>query len=160
MKKKAKKIANLLRNETEDVLSAMQEAESMGIRYDVYADGSNNNGVSGCGWVVLHKGNITKSGSLSYKSEDSVGAEILAILFGVKTCPKDSRVDVYTDCQPAILKLLSNNMDDYLRNIYRKVAKGKDVHYHYIRGHSMAKYNDMADSLAFNASTCDEKSSE
>ncbi len=151
MKKKAKKIANLMRNEGEGVLRAMQDAESKGIRYDVYADGSCVGGVSGCGWVVLHGGNVEKCDSLSYKSTDNVEAELLAIIFGIKSCPKWSSVDVYSDCQPAIFKLLDGNMKKYLWNMYMKVSSGKEIRYHYVRGHSKVKYNDMADNLAFNA---------
>ena len=105
MKKKAKQIAQMMSNDSLEVVAQMIADEVKGVRYEVYADGSSKKERCGCGWLVLHKGVIIKSGKYTFitaKVNDSVRAEIRAVIHVLGDCPLSCSVDVYVDCQVAI----------------------------------------------------------
>lgn len=66
MKKKAKQIAKVMSNDSFEVVAQMIVDEAKGVRYEVYADGSCKKEKCGCGWLVLHKGVIIKSGKYTH----------------------------------------------------------------------------------------------
>ena len=151
MKKKAKRIAKVMSNDSLEVVAQMIVDEAKGTRYEVYADGSCKDGRCGCGWLVLHKGVIIKTGKSFLSSyHDSVEAELGAIVLALGDCPSFSSVDVYVDCQAAIGKIQVGKLGD-LSSIYNKVSNGKDIRYHWVKAHQDYIYNEMADSLAFSA---------
>ena len=152
MKRKAKRIAMELVNDTLEVVAQMLVDEADGIRYDVYADGSCMNGTGGCGWLVLHKGAIVKVGKALFSSmyNDSVEAELRAVIHGLGDCPFSCSVDVYGDCQAAIGKIIAGKLGD-LEGVYNKVSQGKVVRLHWVKAHDGNELNEMADSLAYSA---------
>lgn len=153
MKKKAKQIANVMSNDSLEVVAQMIVDEAKGVRYEVYADGSSKNNKCGCGWLVLHKGAIINSGKYTFitaKVNDSVRAEIRAVIQALGDCPPLCSVDVYVDCQVAIERIQAYKLGD-LQPIYNKVAKGKVIRYHWVKAHRGNMYNEMVDSLAFSA---------
>ena len=90
MKKKAKQIAKVMSNDSLEVVAHMIADEAKGVRYEVYADGSSKKEKCGCGWLVLHKGVIIKSGKYTFitaKVNDSVRAEIRAVIHALGDCP-------------------------------------------------------------------------
>ena len=154
MKKKAKRIAKMMSNDSLEVVAQMIVDEANGIRYEVYADGSCKDGRCGCGWVVLHKGAIVKTGKCFLSSyNDSVSAELGAIVHALGDCPSFCSVDVYVDCQAAIGKMQAGKLGE-LSPIYNKVANGKVIRFHWVKAHQGNIYNEMVDSLAFSAIEC------
>lgn len=102
---------------------------------------------------MLHKGAIIKSGKYTFiitKVNNSVRAEIRAVIQALDDCPPLCSVDVYVDCQVAIDRIQACRLGD-LQPIYNKVAKGKTIRYHWVKAHRGNIYNEMADSLAFSA---------
>ena len=102
---------------------------------------------------MLHKGVIIKSGKYTFitaKVNDSVRAEIRAVIHALGDCPISCSVDVYVDCQVAIERIQACKLGD-LQPIYNKVAKGKTIRYHWVKAHRGNMYNEMVDSLAFSA---------
>ena len=153
MKKKAKQIAKVMSNDSLEVVAQMIADEAKGVRYEVYADGSSKKEKCGCGWLVLHKGVIIKSGKYTFvtaKVNDSVRAEIRAVIQALGDCPPLCSVDVYVDCQVAIERIQACKLGD-LQPIYNKVAKDKAIRYHWVKAHRGNMYNEMVDSLAFSA---------
>ena len=129
MKKKAKQIAKVMSNDSLEVVAQMIVDEAKGVRYEVYADGSSKKDKCGCGWLVLHKGAIIKSGKYTFitaKVNDSVRAEIRAVIRALGDCPLSCSVDVYVDCQVAIERIQACKLGD-LQPMYHKVAKGKTI---------------------------------
>lgn len=155
MKKKAKRIAKMMGNDSLGVVAQMIVDEAMDIRYEVYADGSFKDGHCGCGWLVIHKGAIVKIGRMSNFSifNNSIDSELRAIVYALGDCPSFCSVDLYVDCQAAIAKLQTGKLGG-LASIYNKVIKGKVVRFHWVKAHENNIYNDMADSLAFAALEC------
>lgn len=152
MKKKAKRIARIMGNASLDVVAQMIVDEAKGVRYDVYADGSCKDCHCGCGWLILHNGAIIKSGkfSFSYHKNDSVMAELRAVILALGDCPSSCSVDVYVDCQAAIRKIEEKRLEELLTS-YNNVSNGKVIRYHWVKAHYGNIYNEMADSLAYNA---------
>ena len=153
MKKKAKQISKVMSNDSLKVVAKMIVDEAKGVRYEVYADGSSKNNKCGCGWIVLHKGAIVKSGKYTFiitKVNNSVRAEIRAVIQALGDCPHFCSVDVYVDCQVAIEIIQACKLGD-LQPIYNKVAKGKVIRYHWVKSPRGNIYNEMVDSLAFSA---------
>lgn len=152
MKRKAKRIAKKMGNGMLDVVAQMLIDEAEGIRYDVYADGSCKSGVGGCGWIVLHKGAVVKigKGSFSSRHNDSVEAELRAVIHALDDCPFFCSVDVYIDCQAAIRNIQDRRLG-ILGELYNKVSFGKVIRTHWIKAHIGNELNDMADSLAYSA---------
>ena len=102
---------------------------------------------------MLHKGAIIKSGKYTFitaKVNDSVRAEIRAVIHALGDCPPLCSVDVYVDCQVAIERIQACKLGD-LQPIYNKVAKDKTIRYHWVKAHRGNMYNEMVDSLAFSA---------
>ena len=155
MKKKAKRIAKMMSNDSLEVVAQMIVDEANGIRYEVYADGSFKDGKCGCGWLVLHKGVIIKTGKKFFSSinNDSVNTELWAVILSLGDCPSFSSIDVYVDCQAAIGKILAGKLG-VLTSIYNKVSNGKVIRYHWVKSHSGNLYNEMVDSFAFSAIEC------
>lgn len=145
MKKKAKRIAERMRN-----ASFETEERSSLERLSLYTDGSCKSGIGGCAWIVEQNGIILKIGKkrIAGHCDSSVRAELLGIMQGLKECPKNSFVDVFSDCQAAIGKITAGKLGD-LDAIYNKVSCSKTIRYHWVKAHSNNVYNEMADSLSF-----------
>lgn len=152
MKRKAKRIATELSNDTLEVVAQMLVDEADGIRYDVYADGSCRDGVGGCGWIVLHKGAIVKVGKTLFSSmhNDSVDAELRAVIHALGDCPFSCSVDVYVDCQVVMGKIQAGKVG-VLADTYNKVCDGKVIRFHWVKAHDGNELNEMVDSLAYSA---------
>lgn len=143
MKKKAKRIAEKMRNDTFNCHSE---------RLSLYTDGSCKDCVGGCAWLMEQNGTILKIGRKRIDGccKSSVRAELLGIIQGLKECPEDSKIDLYSDCQAAIEKITLGKLGN-LSTIYNKVSQSKSIRYHWVKAHSDNMYNDMVDSLSFSA---------
>ena len=97
MKKKAKRIAKTMQNNSLDVVAQMIVDDFFDRSYDIYTDGACKGGVGGCGWLVLHDGMIVKSGHSSFLSinNNSVDAETRAVILALEDCPRCWSVDIY-----------------------------------------------------------------
>lgn len=148
MKKKAKRIAKIMRN-----ASLETEGRSSLERFNLYTDGSCKDGAGGCAWIVEQDGIILKIGKkrIIGHCDSSVRAELLGIMQGLEECPKNSLIDVYSDCQAAIGKITAGKLGD-LNAIYNKVSCSKTIRYHWGKAHSGNMYNEMVDSLSFSVS--------
>lgn len=151
MKKKAKRIARMMANISLNVLADMIVDEYKGIRYEVYSDGSCKDGFCGCGWLVLHSGALVNSGRATYNCTNSIEIEIRAVIHALSDCPFSSHVDVYLDCQAAIRVITKQRLRPILKAEYDKASKGKAIRFYWVRSHHGNIYNEMADSLAYNA---------
>ncbi len=81
---------------------------------------------------------------------DSVEAELGAVVHALGDCPLSCSVDVYVDCQAAIGKIVDGKLGD-LTDEYNKVSQGKVVRLHWVKAHDGNELNEMADSLAYSA---------
>lgn len=147
MKKKAKRIADKMRN-----ASFETEGRSSLERLSLYTDGSCKGGIGGCAWIIEQGGTILKIGKkrIAGHCYSSVHSELLGIIQGLEECPDGSLIDVYSDCQAAIGKITHEKLGD-LDAIYNKVSCSKTIRYHWVKAHSDNMYNDMVDSLSFSA---------
>lgn len=145
MKKKAKRIAKRMRN---DSFEATRQVASE--RLNLYTDGSCKNGIGGCAWIIERDGTILKIGRkrIDGGCNSSVHAELLGIVQGLEDCPCNSLIDIYSDCQVAIGKITNGKLGN-LGVIYNKVSQSKTIKYHWVKAHSDNIYNEMADSLSF-----------
>lgn len=147
MKKKSKRIAKEMRNDSTEAVSTNTCEEA---KLDLYADGSYRDGVGGCAWVLVNKGAVMNIGKRRVDGckSGSVQAELTGIMLGLGECPPHSSVDVYSDCQAAISKINKGNLGE-LTAIYNKVSLGKVIRYHWVKAHDGDMFNEMADSLSF-----------
>lgn len=155
MKKKAKRIAEIMRNDSVDVVAQMIVDDFLFDSYEIYTDGACKNGVGGCAWLILHKGAILKSGHTCFLSinNDSVEAELRAVILALGDCPSSCVIDVYIDCQVVIGKIEDRKLGKLLR-LYNNVSNDKVIRFHWIKAHHGNIYNEMVDSLAYSAIEC------
>ena len=152
MKKKAKRIAEIMRNDSVEIVAQMIVDNFLYDCYDVYTDGACKDGVGGSGWLILRKGAILKSGHTCFVSinNDSVEAELRAVLHSLESCPSSCVVDFYVDCQAIIRKIKERKLGE-LMPLYNKLVKDKVIRFHWIKAHHGNIYNEMVDSLAYSA---------
>lgn len=135
--------------------------------YDLYTDGSclNNPGIGGIGFVILQNDNIIYKFSAAEPHSTNNIMELTAVILGIShirnNISPDAQINVYTDSQ-----YVEKGMNEWLAKWQKKKFKGvKNLEYwemligissncKFIKvpAHSDNVYNNMADSLATEAS--------
>ena len=134
----------------------------------VYTDGAcrGNPGAGGWGALLVYEADEqTISGAEPHTTNNRM--ELMAAIMALKTLPKDMHVVLTTDSQ-----YVRNGITQWIKNWKRrgwKTAQGKpvknidlwqqldneilrhEVHWHWVRGHSGHRENEMADKLATEA---------
>jgi len=127
-------------------------------QYDVYTDGGcavNPGGPGGIGVVIIDRetGEVTEF-SKEYFSTTNNRMEIRAIIEGIRKLPEGAKVKLISDSQYALNCIdgtwsKKTNLD--LWTEYEKVAKGKQIYTHWVRGHNGNEFNERCDELASEA---------
>ena len=119
-------------------------------------------------WVQVHNNTIQQTFSASIQQwPSSYKAELLAILSAISTCPRNSKVDIYTDSQSIISKYnkittqLTKPNKAYSYNYWPiwhtllNLIKSYSliINFHKVTAHSDNTFNNLADSLAKNANS-------
>ena len=125
------------------------------LRVVFYTDGSclGNPGVMGAGIVAFY-GNVKKEYSISLGEGSNNRAELLAILYALKTLkhPEKSHVTVYSDSQWAV-SVLNRRFKarlnlDIIEKIRKHMAKIRKIEFIWIKGHAGDRWNERANFLA------------
>lgn len=123
------------------------------MQYKIYTDGGysirHKEGASA--YVILDEdGNIIDKYVFRIVNETSQRAELKAIIGAVSQVPYDSKVDLYTDSEYAINILTGKwqpHTNEDLIEMYRQHSVGKDITFHWVKGHSGDLYNEMCDDM-------------
>ncbi len=139
-----------------EIESEFVENES---HYIAYTDGSCDNlsqtRAGGAAYIILKGGVIVKAKSHGQLNTSNNRMELLAIISAVNACPDGAYIDIYTDSQYCIFVLSKSykptkNADLY--ELYKKCAAHvSGVRFHWVKGHNLDHYNEMADGLAYSA---------
>lgn len=141
----------------------------------IYADGacSGNPGPGGFGVIIktpAGAGVLTYEYSAAYSWTTNNRMELLGVIYGLEQVKTGSNIDIITDSKYVcdsivkgwILGWIKNgwktssrkpvaNKDLWLR--YLKASNGKNIDFHWIKGHNNHPENERCDSLAVNAYT-------
>lgn len=125
-------------------------------RYQAFTDGScpplSPYGEGGSAYILFDDGVEIKRASKGFIGTTNNRMEQLAIISAVNSIPVGEGIDIYTDSRIAIhsftkkTKHNTKNQDLILR--YQKVAEGKKVCFHWVKGHSGITYNEECDMMA------------
>ena len=134
----------------------------------IYTDGacSGNPGPGGWGAVLLHQNNL-KEISGGEKETTNNRMELTATIEAIASVKRDCPIELYTDSKyvmDGISSWIKNWKKNGWRTANKKPVKNADlwqeldavqekhnINWHWVKGHSGHKYNDMADQLAVDA---------
>ncbi len=119
----------------------------------IYTDGgcTGNPGIGGYGAVIIDEDESETKLSEGYFWTTNNRMEIMAVLKALEFVGDEADIDLYADSE-YVLNVMSGvynaakNRD--LWKIVFKLMKGKTIRYHWVRGHSGNKYNEMCDQLS------------
>lgn len=132
--------------------------------YECWTDGSCDNVSShragGAAYIVVNadSGEIERVRTYRRLGTTNNRMEMLAVISAVNYCPEGSQITIHTDSKYTIKmfqytnwqpSLTTKNVD--LISLYRKVCKGKNVRFDWVKGHNGDDMNEQADALAFHA---------
>lgn len=134
--------------------------------YDLYTDGacSGNPGPGGWGFLIEKDGRKWGQGSGGAKSTTNNQMELQAVVSGLQAVPSSSTTHIYSDSQ-YVLNGLESWMENWKRNGWRTASKqpvknlglwkqldelkvGREIVFHWVRGHSGHPQNEYVDRLA------------
>ncbi|MFW6009016.1 MAG: ribonuclease H family protein [archaeon] len=142
----------------------------------IYTDGSclkNPGGPGGFSSILIKNDKVIKQSSGNMDNTTNNQMEIMAVLNGIQTaiqCTQDKKLTIYSDSAYVINafkqkwflswqkhgwtrkgKELSNRfLWMWIYSLYSElIAKGYEINFIHVKGHSGIKYNEMADKLAF-----------
>lgn len=125
-------------------------------RYQAFTDGScpplSPYGEGGAAYILFDGGVEIKRMSKGFLGTTNNRMEQLAIISAVNSIPVGEGIDIYTDSRIAIdsftkrMKRSTKNQDLIL--LYHKVAEGKKVCFHWVKGHLGISYNEECDKMA------------
>lgn len=124
--------------------------------YTVYTDGGcerNPGGPGGCGIVIINnESQEVNQYSIGYVSTTNNRMEMLAVHHALCNLPENpGKIDLYSDSQYVLQSLQGNwskNKNKDLWALLDKDLAGKDIEYHWVRGHNNNQYNEICDQLA------------
>ena len=139
------------------------------MKYKIYTDGacSGNPGPGGWGAVIFDKDNNQKNISGNVKDTTNNRMELMAPIMALKKISANSEVVIYTDStyvKNGITEWIKKWEKNDWKNSNKKTVKNKDlwikldnlceqnkVNWKWVKGHSINKYNNLADELATQA---------
>ncbi len=135
----------------------------------IYTDGSakGNPGNGGYGTVLI-SGNHTKRLSQGYTLTTNNRMELLAVIVGLETLKRACSVTIYSDSKYVVdsvekgwvfvweKKYFKGKKNIDLWKRFLTVFNTHSVKFHWIRGHSGNKYNELCDKLAVEAAESSE----
>ena len=139
------------------------------MKYIIYTDGacSGNPGPGGWGAVIFDKNKKQKNISGSEQDTTNNRMELTAAIMALKKIKTNSEIKIYTDStyvKNGITEWMLKWKENEWKNSNKKLVKNKDlwikldnlcmqnkVNWKWIKGHSINKYNNLADELATQA---------
>ena len=139
------------------------------MKYKIYTDGacSGNPGPGGWGAVIFDQDDKQKNISGSEKNTTNNRMELLAAIMSLKKIKSNSEVVIFTDStyvKNGITEWMKNWKKNGWKNSSKKPVKNKDlwvkldklceansVSWKWVKGHSINKFNNLADELATKA---------
>lgn len=127
-------------------------------KYTIYTDGGcavNPGGPGGYGVVFMNNdtGEYIECFA-GFFSTTNNRMEVMAIITALGLVPAGESVEIYSDSQYAIncaTGVWQQNKNQDLWAKYRKAAKGRNITFHWVKGHNGNQYNTRCDELATEA---------
>lgn len=136
--------------------------------YTIYTDGSYQSsiGSGGYGVIIVHEGNIIAKLYQGFKNTTNNRMELKGVIESLKwlEAHNEFNAEIYSDSQYVI-----NNIDNakkwFLENDLTKknldlwhdlidLLEGKNIIFHWVKGHNNDFYNEMVDKLCVHAAQC------
>ena len=127
--------------------------------YKIYCDGAYapSRDQGGIGFVILNEDNeILAKGSKGYKNTSNQRMEQTAALLAINSIKVPSDIEVFTDSMYLVGTYTKNWKRKANQDLWKKldyvISKHKSVKFTWVKGHADNEFNQLCDSLAFNAS--------
>lgn len=127
--------------------------------YKIYCDGAYapSRDQGGIGFVILNEDDeILAKGSKGYKNTSNQRMEQTAVLLAINSIKTPSDIEVFTDSMYLVGTYTKNWKRKANQDLWKKldyvISKHKSVKFNWVKGHADNEFNQLCDSLAFNAS--------
>ena len=127
--------------------------------YKIYCDGAYapSRDQGGVGFVILNEDDeILAKGSKGYKNTSNQRMEQTAVLLAINSIKIPSDIEVFTDSMYLVGTYTKNWKRKANQDLWKKldyvISKHKSVKFNWVKGHADNEFNQLCDSLAFNAS--------
>lgn len=127
--------------------------------YKIYCDGAYapSRDQGGVGFVILNENDeILAKGSKGYKNTSNQRMEQTAVLLAINSIKTPSDIEVFTDSMYLVGTYTKNWKRKANQDLWKKldyvISKHKSVKFTWVKGHADNEFNQLCDSLAFNAS--------
>ena len=127
--------------------------------YKIYCDGAYapSRDQGGVGFVILNEDDeILAKGSKGYKNTSNQRMEQTAVLLAINSIKTPSDIEVFTDSMYLVGTYTKNWKRKANQDLWKKldyvISKHKSVKFTWVKGHADNEFNQLCDSLAFNAS--------
>lgn len=127
--------------------------------YKIYCDGAYapSRDQGGIGFVILNENDeILAKGSKGYKNTSNQRMEQTAVLLAINSIKTPSDIEVFTDSMYLVGTYTKNWKRKANQDLWKKldyvISKHKSVKFTWVKGHADNEFNQLCDSLAFNAS--------
>lgn len=127
--------------------------------YKIYCDGAYapSRDQGGVGFIILNENDeILAKGSKGYKNTSNQRMEQTAVLLAINSIKTPSDIEVFTDSMYLVGTYTKNWKRKANQDLWKKldyvISKHKSVKFTWVKGHADNEFNQLCDSLAFNAS--------
>lgn len=127
--------------------------------YKIYCDGAYapSRDQGGVGFIILNENDeILAKGSKGYKNTSNQRMEQTAVLLAINSIKTPSEIEVFTDSMYLVGTYTKNWKRKANQDLWEKldyvISKHKSVRFNWVKGHADNEFNQLCDSLAFNAS--------
>ena len=127
--------------------------------YKIYCDGAYalSRDQGGVGFVILNEDDeILAKGSKGYKNTSNQRMEQTAALLAINSIKVPSDIEVFTDSMYLVGTFTKNWKRKANQDLWKKldyvISKHKSVKFTWVKGHADNEFNQLCDSLAFDAS--------
>ena len=127
--------------------------------YKIFCDGAYapSRDQGGVGFVILNEDDeILAKGSKGYKNTSNQRMEQTAALLAINSIKVPSDIEVFTDSMYLVGTFTKNWKRKANRDLWEKldyvISKHKSVKFNWVKGHADNEFNQLCDSLAYNAS--------
>ena len=127
--------------------------------YKIYCDGAYapSRDQGGVGFIILNENDeILARGSKGYKNTSNQRMEQTAVLLAINSIKTPSDIEVFTDSMYLVGTYTKNWKRKANQDLWKKldyvISKHKSVKFTWVKGHADNEFNQLCDSLAFNAS--------